>query len=88
MKNPFALLVLIVFPVIAVTLSSCSDDIYCPNQQPTEQAKWSTHITMDQAKKRLINIVSEINNSDHRRSEPLTVTLCCIIRKDAMYRAG
>ncbi len=62
MKNPFALLVLIVFPVIAVTLSSCSDDIYCPNQQPTEQAKWSTHITMDQAKKRLINIVSEINS--------------------------
>lgn len=53
----------ILFVAILVFLGACSDELVAPNDRPRqEQQQWVNHITMNQAKKRLVSIVSEINS--------------------------
>lgn len=53
----------ILFVALLVFLGACSDELITPNDRPgQEQQQWVNHITMNQAKKRLVSIVSEINS--------------------------
>lgn len=57
MKNLFYGVLLLVF------LGACSDELVCPSEiSGEERYKWSNHITVLQAKKRLVDIVSEVNS--------------------------
>ncbi len=48
----------------AVSLSSCSEELINPSTTtPAEETRqWSNHVSMEQAKKRLVNIVAEMNS--------------------------